>query len=121
MKIVLDMNLSPAWVDVLTKAGYEATHWSSIGDPGATDACIMAWAAENGYVVFTHDLDFGAILASTQSQTPSVIQLRSQNILPETAAQLILSALEQFESVLVEGALITIDENKTRARILPIR
>lgn len=28
-----------------------------VGDPGASDRAIMAWASENGYVVFTpyHD------------------------------------------------------------------
>jgi predicted nuclease of predicted toxin-antitoxin system len=27
----------------------------------------MNWALTNGYIVFTHDLDFGAILAATQA------------------------------------------------------
>jgi predicted nuclease of predicted toxin-antitoxin system len=30
MKILIDMNLSPLWVDVLTAAGIEAMHWSTI-------------------------------------------------------------------------------------------
>ena len=30
---------------------------------GASDKEIMIWAKEKGYVVFTHDLDFGALLA----------------------------------------------------------
>ena len=80
----------------------------------------MGWAASNGYVVFTHDLDFGAILATTQAKTPSVIQTRSQDILPDTAADLILGALKQFTAELENGALITIDENRTRAKILPL-
>lgn len=121
MKIVLDMNLSPDWLPVLIKAGHDAIHWSTVGDPGASDHVIMAWAAENNFVVFTHDLDFGAILASSQLKTPSVIQLRSQSILPDIAANILLNALEQFTTELASGALITIDENKTRARILPIQ
>lgn len=121
MKIVIDMNLSPDWVPVLSDAGYDTVHWSTIGDPRASDKTIMAWAAANGYIVFTHDLDFGAILATTQAETPSVIQIRSQDILPDTAANLVLSALKQFVVELTRGALITIDTTKSRARILPIR
>ncbi len=121
MKVVIDMNLSPDWVTVFIQAGYDAVHWSTIGDPRASDKTIMAWAAANRCIVFTHDLDFGAILATTQADTPSVIQLRSQDILPDTAANPILAALQQFSTELEMGALITIDETRTRARVLPIR
>lgn len=41
MKILIDMNLSPAWVDVLNQAGHEAIHWSNVGDPRAPDAQIL--------------------------------------------------------------------------------
>jgi predicted nuclease of predicted toxin-antitoxin system len=51
------MNLSPNWVDRLDTAGLAAIHWSSIGPMDATDIEIMAYAAEHGYVVLTHDLD----------------------------------------------------------------
>lgn len=61
MKILVDMNLSPSWVQVLERNGYSAIHWSTVGDEGAPDSVILDWAYENGYIVFTHDLDFGAI------------------------------------------------------------
>ncbi|MBI3247541.1 MAG: DUF5615 family PIN-like protein [Deltaproteobacteria bacterium] len=53
MKLVVDMNLSPVWLPVLQAAGHEALHWSTTGDPRAEDSEIMAWARQNGYVVFT--------------------------------------------------------------------
>ena len=40
----------------------------------------MAWAGEHGSVVFTHDLDFGSLLALTQAVGPSVIQVRTQDV-----------------------------------------
>ena len=43
MKLVIDMNLSPEWVAVLREAGWEAVHWSTIGEAGAEDTQIMAW------------------------------------------------------------------------------
>jgi predicted nuclease of predicted toxin-antitoxin system len=64
MRLLLDMNLSPTWGRFLKQEGFEAIHWSSVGDPTAADATIMEWARVEGYVVFTHDLDFSALLAS---------------------------------------------------------
>ena len=39
----------------------------------------MGFARVNGYVVLTHDLDFGAILAATHGNKPSVVQIRSEH------------------------------------------
>lgn len=121
MKILLDMDLSPLWIPVLAEAGIEAIHWSSVGDPGATDSTILNWAALNQYVIFTHDLDFGTLLAATQAQAPSVLQVRSQNILPNSLGHLVTAAIQQFAIELETGALITIDETRSRAKILPIQ
>ena len=121
MKLLIDMNLSPKWVSVLKEAGLEAAHWSSIGRPDAPDYEILTYAKSNGYVVFTHDLDFGTILAATKADCPSVIQIRTQNVTPEHLGQLVVSALHQFEKHLEDGAIVTIDQKKLRARILPLQ
>jgi predicted nuclease of predicted toxin-antitoxin system len=71
MKLLVDMNLSPRWVGLLTDAGIEAAHWSSVGAPNAPDREIMEFAKTKGYVVLTHDLDFGAILAATHGTSPA--------------------------------------------------
>lgn len=76
MKVLVDMNLSPAWERFLTEAGFEAVHWSNVGATNATDHELMAWAADNHHIVLTADLDFGAILAVTHGTKPSVVQLR---------------------------------------------
>jgi predicted nuclease of predicted toxin-antitoxin system len=65
MRILIDMNLSPQWVEVLGQHGFEAAHWQQVSDPRAPDHEIMQWARDNNYIVFTHDLDFGTILAAT--------------------------------------------------------
>ena len=120
MKLLIDMNLSPKWVFVLEEAGLEAVHWSSIGRPNAPDYEILAYARANGYVVFTHDLDFGTILAATKADCPSVIQIRTQDVTPEHLGTLVVSALHQFKKHLEDGAIVTIDQKKLRARILPL-
>jgi len=120
MKIVIDMNLSPQWAEVLMSEGHACVHWSEIGSPNAPDREILLWARSNGYVVFTHDLDFGAILAATKADSPSVLQLRTQNISPKRIGESVVSAFKQFEELLSQGALVSIDQKRARARILPI-
>jgi predicted nuclease of predicted toxin-antitoxin system len=120
MKIVVDMNLSPDWCATLGKHDHEAVHWSHIGARNATDTEIMEYARANGCIVFTHDLDFGAILAATGADAPSVLQLRTQDILPAAAEKIVADALRQFAGDLEAGALITVDAVRVRARILPL-
>ncbi len=120
MKLLVDMNLSPRWVSLAAEAGIEATHWSAVGAANAPDAEIMAFARANGYVVLTHDLDFSAILAVTQGGKPSVVQIRSDDISPDAIGKPVIDALRQLAAILDEGALLTIDPNRTRVRILPL-
>ena len=120
LKILVDMNLSPDWVPVLERHGWAAVHWSAVGDPRAPDLAIMAWAVANGYVVFTHDLDFGTTLALTHQTGPSVLQVRGHDVLPDHIEGVVVAALSQHEPDLKSGALVVVDERTTRARILPI-
>ena len=121
MKILIDMNLSPDWVKVFEKYDIEAVHWSSVGDPREKYRVIMELARAKGYIVLTHDLDFGFLLAATGVETPSVIQIWTQDILPTSIENLVISALRQFEEELNNGALVTVDKAQSRVRILPIR
>ncbi len=115
------MNLSPLWTEAFASQGFEAVHWSKVGDPGAPDHELMQWARAQGYVVFTHDLDFSRMLALTRAEGPSVLQLRSQAVLPDEAGPLIFAALRQHGVLLDEGALVVADATTSRARILPIK
>ena len=121
LKLLIDMNLSPDWVAALSKQGWQAIHWSSVGDPRASDREIMSWAQANQHTVFTHDLDFGMLLAITRAEGPSVIQVRAQDVTPPHLENLIVSALQQYGPLLETGALIVVDESKLRVRILPLR
>ncbi len=121
MKLLVDMNLSPRWVDVLRANGFEAVHWASVGNPRATDREIMAHAVQHRRVVLTHDLDFGAILAASNLAAPSVVQIRSGNTDPDVIAAPVLAALRQMEPELAAGALVTVDTTRSRVRVLPLR
>jgi predicted nuclease of predicted toxin-antitoxin system len=120
VKIAIDMNLSPSWAEYLNAAGVEAKHWSTLGDSKALDRVIMAYAREREWIVFTHDLDFGNILAVTHALGPSVIQVRTQDPVPEVVGELVLAAIHEHRVLLERGALVTIEPDKLRARVLPI-
>jgi predicted nuclease of predicted toxin-antitoxin system len=83
LKLLFDMNLTPAFAGYFQERGIDARHWSNIGSHDAADEEIMTYATENDYVVVTLDLDFSAILAVTQGQSPSVVQLRAKKAISE--------------------------------------
>jgi len=120
VKILIDMNLSPEWVPFLEQAGFACAHWSAVGDPRAADAELMAWARTRGYVVFTHDLHFGALLAATRGHGPSVLQVRVKDTMPGAVGADVVRVLHLRRDVLERGALVTIDKAHARVRVLPI-
>lgn len=121
MKLLVDMNLSPGWVNLLAGAGIEAVHWSLLGAANALDTEIMAYASANGYVVLTHDLDFSAILAATHGEKPSVVQIRSDDLSLNAIGGQVIRALLHAAADLEEGALLAIDPKRIRLRLLPLR
>ena len=120
MKLLLDMNLPPKLAAILTEKGVLSVHWYMIGLPDAPDAEIMTYAKDDDFIVVTHDLDFSAILSVTHGQKPSVIQIRVQNINAEHISDLIKIAVLQNIDDIEQGAILSIDANKARLRLLPL-
>lgn len=120
MRLLVDMNLSPQWARLLVDAGIPSEHWSTIGSAKAPDSEIMTYARENGFVVLTHDLDFSAILATTHGEKPSVVQIRADDVSLNAVGSQVIAALLQMASELEEGALVTVEPNRTRLRLLPL-
>lgn len=114
------MNLTPMWVEFFTTREIESVHWSDVGNPKALDPEIMSFARDNRFVVFTHDLDFGSILAVTHARGPSVIQARVEDPVPAVIGGAVVTVIVENTAYLERGALITIDPDKSRVRILPI-
>lgn len=111
MRILVDMNLGPLWIPFL-QHGFEAIHWSSAGTASASDA--QSWACrKKGCVIFTHDLDFGMLLAIRSSAGPSVVQIRIQNVLPPAVGTLVVNSRKSARLHLETGALVTIDACST--------
>jgi len=118
VKIVIDMNLSPEWERVFSEY-CEIKHWSRIGDSDTPDEWILQWAKKNDYVILTNDLDFGAILAATHLDSPSVFQIRSMALDPLIIGAEVFACFQKLEQDLKKGALVSYDLQKARIRRLP--
>lgn len=121
MRFLIDMNLSPQWVSTFESKGYKAIHWCKIVAGNASDLEIMMYALKESFIIFTHDLDFGSILAATRGKGPSVIQARTNDTTPESLGPYLFPAIEQFSQELYDGALITIMPGKMKVRVLPLK
>ncbi len=123
MKLLLDMNLSPRWLTLLQGSQIDAAHWASIGRRDALDTEIMAYAAAHDFTVLTQDLDFSTILAATQGEKPSVVQIRSDNLDPDVIGAQVIEAVRKLEAELDSGALVSVEPTRTRTRVrlLPLK
>jgi predicted nuclease of predicted toxin-antitoxin system len=98
----------------------EAVHWSDVGLFDAPDKSLIDWAKEHNHIIFTHDLDFGTALALTKAEKPSVIQVRTQNVTVPYLSSILFPTIKTYADLLEKGALLVIDEDKKRLRILPV-
>lgn len=73
MKLLVDVNLSPAWAHSLRAAGWEAVHWSILGGPRATDAEIMR-AADKVAPSEIQDVDWVLDLEDIEKDTSRVLR-----------------------------------------------
>jgi len=120
MNFLVDMNLSPSWADFLNQAGFAAVHWSDKGAPNASDHELMRWAAQHNFIVLTADLDFAAILAATEGRRPSVILVRNDILTPDALGSAVLAAILQAKDELAAGAIVSVDAERARLRVLPL-
>jgi predicted nuclease of predicted toxin-antitoxin system len=121
MKLVVDVNLSPAWVERLAARGLDAVHWSAVGVVTADDQEVLNWTKTRGWMLLTNDLDFSAILAATGDASPSVVQLRVQDLMSEAAVDSVVAAVTTYIVEIERGALLSVDESSARVRLLPLR
>lgn len=115
------MNLSPKLVPLLRNNGYECVYWQTVGASDAEDTEIVEWARREQYTIITNDLDFAAILGVTGQATPSVVLIRRKDLFTEMLFPHLVNALNTFERELLDGALIVVDEHRSRIRMLPLR
>lgn len=120
MNLLVDMNLSPEWVEVLRRPGWVIRHWGAIGAKTAKDAVILEWARRHDFIVLTQDLDFVQLLHSTLAAGPSVVLLRAADEHDEVFRRQVGRVLAEHAQALREGAILVLDERRARLRALPL-
>ena len=120
MKFLADMGISPRSVAFLRDLGVEAVHLHELGLDRLPDAEIVKKARHEGYVVLTHDLDFGELLALSGAEVPSVVIFRLQNMRPHNVNRYLQILITEHQTALDKGAIFSVSEGRIRVRTLPI-
>jgi predicted nuclease of predicted toxin-antitoxin system len=120
VKLLIDVNLSPRWKQWLATNGFASLHWSDVGFGAAPDSEIMSYAVEHQLVVITRDLDFGKMLLERGAALPSVIQLRDEDVTPDTLGKELIESLREAATRLTTGAILTVSRKRSRLTLLPL-
>jgi len=119
-RVPVDMNLSPEWIPVLRGYGWDAVHWSAVGDTGARDAEIMARARAERFVVFTLGLLGNAGSHARRRSQRTAVAGAGYTPRKRVSASCGMAALRRYETELIAGALVVVEEDRSRVRILPL-
>ena len=79
MRFFVDMPLSPELAQWLRAEGHDAAHTNDVFMHRSPDSEILHFAAGNGRVIVTADLDFPRLPAALGSAGPELILLRGGN------------------------------------------
>jgi len=120
MKLLLDLNLSPDWVPVLTAAGWQACHWSAVGSLKAPDSLIQTWARRHHHLLITRGLDYPQLVYQTAAAGPSVILLRMRDEFDPAGRAAVVRAIEHAGDALKSGAILVISGQRARLRPLTL-
>jgi predicted nuclease of predicted toxin-antitoxin system len=122
VKFLLDQNVSPALVGLLTDADHLAEHVRDLGMREAPDDVVLAAARLADAVLISSHTDFGELLARSNANEPSVILLRRQEgRRASEIASLIVANLQAVADDLASGAIVVLDDDRVRIRSLPLQ
>jgi predicted nuclease of predicted toxin-antitoxin system len=121
IQFLLDENSTKLFKLPFERCGYTVIHVSEIGLTNTPDEIIVEYAAQHNLVIVTFDLDFSRIMALSNKHLPSVITFWIDCINELYLENIIRLNFTQLISTLLEGAVITIDDNRIRIKELPIR
>jgi len=65
-------------------------------------------------------IDSDEFSSKLKSRGPSVIQVRTQDVLPSAIGVVVLRAIEASREHLETGAIVTVDLARNRIRLLPV-
>jgi len=121
MKVLLDMPVSAALLDVLQAYGHGGVHAHQIGKDRATDEELLATARNEGRVVITADLDFPRLLALSAAEGPGLILFRGGNYSDAGMCDLLERVLTVVPVETLERSVCVVDKKRIRVTPLPLK
>jgi predicted nuclease of predicted toxin-antitoxin system len=122
VRFLVDNALSPRVSELLKAAGHDAIHVRDLKLANAPDPEIFDAAAAQRRIVVSADTGFGTLLAVRGVSAPSVVLFRrASQRRPERQAALLLSNLAAVSDALEQGAVVVIEEDRIRVRLLPAK
>ena len=120
MKFLLDMGISPTTGTYLAELGYDTIHLLNENMETSSDPEILHKAIHEKRIILTHDLDFGKLLASSGTNSPSVVIFRLKNMRPENVNRFCDRIINRFADSLEKGAILSVGDRRIRCHQLPI-
>lgn len=115
MRLLLDSCTWGGTAAELVQRGHDvlwAGHWQE--DPG--DEAILATAFQDSRVLVTLDKDFGELAVVKGVPHAGIIRIVGGSV--TIHGQLVAAALDRYADELLRGAIITIEERRTRIRLV---
>jgi len=121
MKFLVDNAISPKVSATLRAYGFDAIHVREYGIQDASDDVIFDRALNEYRTLISADTDFAWILSKRQSRSPSVILFHGDvSRKPDVQARILTANIKSLEKDLEKGAVIVIEKERIRVRLLPI-
>lgn len=120
MKLLLDMGLARRTANHLEQAGHDAVHLRDRGLKAISDEGVVRLAETESRIVVTFDLDYARIIALQRLAKPSVILFRLERFTTDDLNTTLSKLLETYETELRVGAIVVVDPQRVRLRMLPI-
>ena len=121
MRFLADMGISPRTVAFLASLGHDAVHLHEQGLHRLPDPEILEKARNEKRILLTHDLDFGELISAGGARLPSVVVVRLRNMQPDRVSRYLQDTIAGHESLLEEGAILSVAEGQIRSRLLPVQ
>ncbi|MDP2997679.1 MAG: DUF5615 family PIN-like protein [Bryobacterales bacterium] len=120
MKFFVDMPLSPELAQWLRAEGHDAVHGNDLLMHQSPDSEILRFAAANGRVIITADLDFPRLLSALGSAGPGLILLRGGNYSEAESLACLRRVLIWIAHDELPKSIVVVDRERIRRRWLPV-
>ena len=120
MRFLLDMGVDVRVGTWLREHGHEPVHLRDQGLQRLPNGEIFAKAISENRVILTFDLDFGEIAALARGRKASVVVFRLHNTRTAHVLERLASVLPDCSSILEQGAIVVVEEDRHRVRLLPV-